>query len=86
MKAEIWTTDTKAVDTSNITLNGVPAIRTRVTPVKVIAFFSKKDVLTTLGDVQKGQTYSLSLSFSQSSQPSTLTDEIKIVGRKKGKP
>jgi hypothetical protein len=83
MKAEILTENTKSVNTANITLNGVSALRTHVTPKKVIAFFSKKDVLATLGEVQKGQTYTLSLSFSQNSQPSTLTGEIKIVGKKK---
>jgi hypothetical protein len=83
MKAEIKTENPKSVDTTNMTLNGVSALRTHVTPKKVIAFFSKKDVVATLGEVQKGQTYTLSLSFSQNAQPSTLTDEIKIVGKKK---
>jgi len=85
MKAELWTPDTKAVDRENMTLNGVSPIRTRVTRVKVVAFFSKKDVIATLGSVQKGQTYTLVLAFSQSSQPSTLTGDIKIVGKKKHK-
>jgi len=83
MKAELWTENTESVNRENMTLNGVAALRTRVTPKKVIAFFSKKDVVATLGDVQKGQTYTLSLSFSQNNQPSTLTDEIKIVGKAK---
>jgi hypothetical protein len=88
MKAELWTSDTKAVDTSNITLNGVAPIRTRVTPVKVIAFFSKADVLATLGQVQQGQTYTLSLSFSQNNSPAFMTADIKIVGKtsKKNQP
>jgi|GEM_PF-4370466 len=85
MKAELWTPDTKAVDRENMTLNGVSPIRTRVTRVKVVAFFSKRDVIATLGSVQKGQTYTLVLAFSQSSQPSTLTGDIKIVGKKKHK-
>ena len=85
MKAELWTENTKAVDREHMTLNGISSIRTRVTPVKVIAFFSKKDVVDTLGAVQKGQTYTLTLSFSQSSQPSTLSGEIKIVGKKKNR-
>jgi len=85
MKAELWTPDTNAVDRENMTLNGVSPIRTRVTRVKVVAFFSKKDVIATLGSVQKGQTYTLVLAFSQSSQPSTLTGDIKIVGKKKHK-
>ena len=83
MKAEIRTENTKAVDTANMTLNGVAAIRTHVTPKKIIAFFPKKEVIATLGDVKKGQTYTLSLAFSQNSQATTLTDEIKIVGKKK---
>ena len=81
MKAEIRTTDTKSVDTSNITLNGVAAIRTRVTPKKVIAFFKKTDVLGTLGQVQKGQKYTLSLSYSANNQPTSATGEITIVGK-----
>jgi len=86
MKAELWTSDTKAVDTSNIALNGVAAIRTRVTPVKVIAFFSKADVLATLGQVQKGQTYTLFLAFNQNAAPSSMTGDITIVGKSaKGK-
>ena len=88
MKAEIWTTDTKSVDTSNITLNGVAAIRTRVTPVKVIAFFRKADVLATLGPVQKGQKYTLSLSFAAGEQPTSMTGDVTIVGKSptKGNP
>ena len=86
MKAEIREVDTSTVDTASITLNGIAPIRTHVTDKKVKAFFLKKDVLATLGDVQKGQTHTLSLSFNAGAQANSLTDDIIIVGKKKTKP
>jgi hypothetical protein len=79
--------DTSAINTSSITLNGLAPIKTKVNPKKVTAFFSKSDVVASLGDVQKGQTATLQLSFSVGNAPAqTLTDDVKIVGKKKSKP
>jgi hypothetical protein len=85
MKAEIREVDTSTVDTASITLNGIAPIKTKVTKKKVKAIFLKADVVATLGDVQKGQTHTLTLSFNASAQPNSLTDEIVIVGKKKTK-
>ncbi|MCI0411307.1 hypothetical protein L0222_00745 [bacterium] len=86
MKAVILEVDTSTVDTASITLNGIAPIRTHVTDKKVKAFFLKKDVVATLGDVEKGQTHTLTLSFNAAAQPNNLTDDIIIVGKKKSKP
>ncbi len=83
MKAVILEVDPSTVDTSSITLNGVAPLRTHVTKKKVKAFFLKRDVVATLGDVQKGQTHTLTLSFNAAAQPNSLTDDIVIVGKKK---
>jgi hypothetical protein len=85
MKAEIREVDTSTVDTASITLNGLVPIKTKVTKKKVKAFFLKTDIVATLGDVQKGQTHTLTLSFNAGAQPSSLTDDIVIVGKKKNK-
>src|SRR5919106_572399 len=61
MKAEIRELDTSTVDTASITLNGIAPIKTKVTKKKVKAIFLKADVVATLGDVQKGQTHTLTL-------------------------
>jgi hypothetical protein len=82
MKAEIREVDTSTVDSTSITLNGIAPIKTRVTKKKVKAFFLKADVVATLGDVQKGQTHTLTLLFNAGVQPNSLTDEIVIVGKK----
>jgi len=82
VKAEIRVTDPKAINTSSITMNGIAPIRTRVTDKKVMAFFSKKDVLTTFGTVTKGQTVGVSVVFSAASGPSgTFSDNIRIGGK-----
>lgn len=85
MKVEILEVDTQSVDTSSITLNGIAALKTRVNPHKVVAFFSKKDVIGTLGEVAKGQVHTLSVSFvvGDAASATVLTDDIKIVGKKK---
>jgi hypothetical protein len=86
MKAAILEVDTSTVDTASITLNGIAPIRTKVTKKKVKAIFLKADVVATLGDVQKGQRHTLTLSFNAGAQPNSLTDDIVIVGKKKNKP
>lgn len=83
MKAEILDVDGKAVDLSGITLNGIAPLKTRAAAKKVIAFFSKKEVIATLGEVNKGDVVSLSLSFTAGEAATTLTDEVRIVGTKK---
>lgn len=87
MKVVILDVDPEAVDTSSITLNGLEPIKTKVNPNKVTAFFSKKDVVASLGDVEKGQIVTLNVSFSVGDSPATvLTDEVKIVGKVRNTP
>ncbi len=85
MKAEIYQVEPGTVNTESITMNGVAAIKTRVTPRKVIAFFYKKEVVATLGEVKKGQVHTITVEFNAGAQPSSLTDEIKIVGKRRKK-
>lgn len=84
VKAEIITMDPSAVDTSTILMNGIAAVRTQVTPIKVMAFFPKAGVLATLPAVQKGQTETIMVTFSMGGSRMTLTDTIMIAGQPQG--
>lgn len=85
MKAEILGLENpKAVNIESILLNGVEPLKVRVTPRKVIARFYRKEVLSTLGELEKGQEYVLTISYGIGNSPQPLlTDTIKIVGKKK---
>lgn len=88
MKVEILgLEDPKSVVPESITLNGIEPIKVRFTPRKVIARFYRQDVLATLGELQKGQEYELTVNFAIGNSPQpALSDTIKIVGKKKKSP
>lgn len=83
VKAEILNVDTKTIDTSSILMNGIAPLKTKSNTHKVIAFFSKRDVLGTLGTLQPGQTVTIFVTFGSTNGPSSLTDDVKIVKGKK---
>lgn len=82
VKAEILNVTPSTIDTSTILMNGVAPLRTQKSDKKVTAFFSKKDVLATLGTLQPGQDVTISVTFGSTNGPATLTDSVHIKGRK----
>jgi hypothetical protein len=86
VKAEIRGVDPTTIDTATIFMNGIAPLKTRNAKKKVIAFFSKRDVLGTLGPVSAGDVVSISVSFTLGNAPNALSDDVKIVGGKKKQP
>lgn len=86
VKAEIRHVDPKSIDTSTILMNGVAPLKSRTGHTKIIAFFSKRDVLGTLGSLQAGQIVTISVTFNLTNAPASFSDDVKIVAGKKKQP
>jgi len=83
VKAELYTSDTSTLNTSNITMNGIAALRTHVTPIKVVAFFPKAAVLATFPQpLEKGQAETINVSFNIGNSPTSFLTNTIIIGGK----
>lgn len=71
--------DTGSYDLSSLTLNYVPISRAKALKPMVKAFFNKKEVMATLGDVQVGQQYPVNIRGLKNGAPFLKVKQVTIV-------
>lgn len=80
VKAEISGVDPKTIDASSIQMNGVTSHSTQIATKKMIAHFSQKAVMATLGTVHAGQTVTITVAFSAAGTPYSVNNTVTISG------